>query len=71
MFWETKDGHVIAMDWCEGFMQAVSMRPKAWLRLTESGSHGQRITAILFWLIDANGNSVLGIPQDQLAESLD
>lgn len=43
VFWESKDGHVIAMDWCEGFMQAVSLRPKDWLRLTESGSHGQLI----------------------------
>ncbi|AHM05751.1 hypothetical protein roselon_03496 [Roseibacterium elongatum DSM 19469] len=71
MFWETKDGHIIAMDWCEGFMLAVSMRPRAWLRLTESGSHGQLITPILCHLIDDDGNSVLGIPQDKLAKTLD
>ena len=23
IFWEAKEGHVIAMDWCEGFMDAV------------------------------------------------
>jgi uncharacterized protein len=34
MFWQTTEGHVIAMDWCEGFMQAVSLRTKEWLRLT-------------------------------------
>jgi uncharacterized protein len=71
VFWETRDGHVIAMDWCEGFMQAVSMRPEEWLRLTESGSHGQLMTPILCHLIDGNGNSVLGIPQNRLAETLD
>jgi uncharacterized protein len=58
MFWETKDGQVIAMDWCEGFMQAVSMRPKEWLRLTESGSHGELMTPILCHLIDGDGNSL-------------
>ena len=36
IFWEAKEGHVIAMDWCEGFMVAAALRPKEWLRLTES-----------------------------------
>ena len=28
MFWEGNDGAVIAMDWCEGFMDAIKLRPK-------------------------------------------
>lgn len=28
IFWQAKDGHVIAMDWCEGFMDAVKLRRK-------------------------------------------
>lgn len=71
IFWQAKEGHVIAMDWCEGFMQAVSLRPKDWLRLTESGSHGHLVTPIMVHLIDHEGNSVLGIPQEKLDETLD
>ena len=71
LFWEREDGHVIAMDWCEGFMKAVSLRPKDWLRLSESGSHGPLLTPILVHLIDEEGNSVMGIPQEELDEALE
>ena len=70
IFWEANEGHVIAMDGCEGFMQAVSLRPKEWLRLTESGTHGFLMTPILCHLLDENGNSLLGIPQEKLDASL-
>ena len=70
IFWKAREGHVIAMDWCEGFMQAVSLRPKQWLRLTESGTGGQLITPIMVHLLDVNGNSVMGIPQEKLDETL-
>ena len=70
IFWEAREGHVIAMDWCEGFMQAVSLRPKHWLRLTESGTGGQLITPIMVHLLDDNGDSVMGIPQEKLDETL-
>ena len=52
-------------------MKAVSLRPKDWLRLSESGSHGLHLTPILVHLIDAEGNSVMGIPQAELDETLD
>lgn len=71
VFWEAKEGHVIAMDWCEGFMEAVGLRPKEWLRLTESGSSGHLVTPILVHLLDNDGNSVLGIPQEALDAALD
>ena len=70
IFWQASEGHVIAMDWCEGFMDAVALRPKAWLRLTESGSHGHLITPIMAHLLDDSGNSALGIPQEELDQSL-
>lgn len=70
IFWQAKEGHVIAMDWCEGFMDAVSLRPKEWLRLTESGTSGHLMTPILCHLIDENGNSVLGIRQEDLFDTL-
>ena len=53
IFWKAQEGHVIAMDWCEGFMQALSLRPKQWLRLTESGTGGQLITPIMVHLLEA------------------
>jgi uncharacterized protein len=70
IFWQAKAGHVIAMDWCEGFMQAVSLRPKQWLRLTESGTGGQLITPIMVHLLDEDGNSVMGIPLAKLNDAL-
>ncbi|AXI49088.1 hypothetical protein C1J03_23480 (plasmid) [Sulfitobacter sp. SK012] len=71
IFWEAREGHVIAMDWCEGFMEAVSMRHKQWLRLTESGIGGKLITPIMVHLIDEGGNSMMGIPQEKLDETLE
>ena len=70
IFWQAKDGHVIAMDWCEGFMQAVSLRPKEWLRLIESGSDGHLTTPIMHHMLDDNGNSAMGVPQEELDEVL-
>ena len=70
IFWQSEKGQVIAMDWCEGFMQAVSLRPKQWLRLTESGIGGQLITPMMMHLIDDKGNSVMGISQEQLDQVL-
>ena len=71
MFWQAPEGHVIAMDWCEGFMQAVSLRHEAWLRLTESGTHGHLIMPILVHILDESGSSPLEIPQDQINQVLD
>ena len=52
IFWQAKAGHLIAMDWCEGFMKAVSLNPKEWLRLSESGSDKHFMTPILLHMID-------------------
>ena len=38
VFWETKDGLVIAADWAEGFYDAINLRPKAWKILTQGES---------------------------------
>ena len=71
VFWQNADGDVIAMDWCEGVMQAVGLRPRNWLRLTESGTHGQLMTPIIAHLLDAEGDSVLGIPPEDLEDVLE
>jgi len=70
LFWQAKEGHVIAMDWCEGFMEAVGLRPREWLRLTESGTSGSLMVPILAHLIDDHGNSVLGIAPEDLDQTL-
>lgn len=70
IFWQAGEGHIIAMDWCEGFMDAVKLRSKDWLRLIESGTGGQLITPIMVHLLDDNGNSVMGIPQEELDKTL-
>lgn len=49
IFWKMKDDHVVATDWFEGFMQAVALRPKEWLRLTESGTDGHLVAPIMWF----------------------
>ena len=43
---------------------------KEWLRLTESGTDGHLVAPIIAHLLDENGNSVMGIPQEELDEVL-
>ncbi|MEX5578698.1 hypothetical protein DD556_10815 [Phaeobacter sp. JL2872] len=71
IFWEGPEGQVIGMDWCEGFMDAVALRPKAWLKLTESREHVHLMTPIMAHLFDDSGQSLLGIPEEQLPQALD
>ena len=71
IFWQAKEGHVIAMDWCEGFMKAVNLNPKEWLRLSESGTDGHLMTPILLHMIDEQGNSMMDITQEKLDKALD
>ena len=71
IFWQASEGHVIAMDWCEGFMDAVAMRPRQWMLLTESGTHGPLIDPIMTHILDDHGNSVLAIPQEELDQKID
>jgi len=71
IFWEGPEGQVIAMDWCEGFMDAVALRPKDWLKLTESREHGHLMTPIVAHLFDDIGQSLLGIQEAQLPQALD
>jgi len=70
IFWQAKEGHVIAMDWCEGFMDAVALRPKHWLRLTESDLEGSLMAPIMAHMLDDEGNSILGIPHNKLDVAL-
>ena len=71
VFYENDKGDVIAMDWCEGFMDAVKLSPEAWLKLSDSQEHGHLMSPILAHIIDDDGKSLLGVSGDQLKELLD
>ena len=71
LFWQATEGHLVAMDWCEGFMEAVKLRAKEWLRLTESGEYGSLMMPILLHILDDEANSPFEIPREELAQVLD
>jgi uncharacterized protein len=51
VFWETKDGLVIAADWAEGFYDALNLRPKAWDVLFEDQTGLRLMEPIIILLI--------------------
>jgi uncharacterized protein len=71
VFWQAKEGHVIAMDWCEGFMEAVELRGDAWEAFIQSKEGAKLILPILVHVIDDEGNSMVGLAQDELDETLE
>jgi uncharacterized protein len=71
MFWQAEEGHVIAMDWCEGFMEAVQLRQDAWERFINTDEGAKLMLPILVHIIDDRGNSMFGIPQEELDETLE
>lgn len=71
IFWQTAEGQVIAMDWCKGFMKAVSLRTEEWLSLLENQIHGHLVTPIMANLMDENDIVRVGIPEDRFFTALD
>ncbi len=61
VFWADRDGALIAMDWAEGFLQAIMLRADAWKRLFKSKRDGQLLFPILALCGDENGDSLLGL----------
>ncbi len=70
LFWERQDGTIIAMDWCEGFMDAVKMRPERWDAFAQTDTGSKLMLPILVHMIDGQGNSTFGIPPEELDETL-
>lgn len=70
VFWEAKKGHVIAMDWCTGFMDAVKRQPDVWSWFTSTPNGAKLMTPILVHMIDEEGKSMFQIPQEELDEAL-
>ncbi|WP_171052611.1 UPF0149 family protein [Ruegeria sediminis] len=71
LFWQSAEGHVIAMDWCDGFMDAVKRWPAAWQRIMKTESGAQLMIPILVHLVDYEGNSNFGIAPEDLDAALD
>lgn len=71
VFWQRLEGTVIAMDWCEGFMEAVALRPERWDALSQTKTGSELMFPILVHMLDDGGNSHFGIRQEELAATLD
>lgn len=71
IFWQAGEGHLIAMDWCEGFMNAVNLRADKWQVCSDTAEGSQLMAPILAHMFDENGNSLLGLPQEAVDETLE
>ena len=71
IFWQAKEGHVIAMDWCEGFMAAVNLKAKAWRAFMQSDEGMALMTPILVHMMDETGDSQVGLSQTEIDATLD
>lgn len=65
VFWTDHDGRLIAADWAEGFLQAITLRADAWEPLFQSKRDGQLLVPILALCGDENGHSLLGVPPNE------
>jgi len=70
LFWETEAGQVIAMDWCEGSMDAVKLRPERWDAFAQTDAGSKLMLLILVHIVDDHGHSAVGIAQEELEETL-
>ncbi|RYH08980.1 UPF0149 family protein, partial [Tropicimonas sp. IMCC6043] len=70
VFWQMKEGHVIAMDWCEGFMDAVKLAPAAWKSKVETSEGAKLMLPILAHMFDDRGNSLFGLHQEEIDDTL-
>ncbi|MGE5195676.1 MAG: UPF0149 family protein [Deltaproteobacteria bacterium] len=71
VFWADRDGALIAMDWAEGFLQAIMLRADAWKPLFTSKRDGKLLFLILSLCGDEEGGSLLGLPpqlEDRMVE---
>ncbi len=70
IFWEGPDGSVVASDWAEGFMEALDLRPAAWMPLLRDRRAGILLMPILALCGDEQGEPALPIEPDE-ADVLD
>jgi uncharacterized protein len=71
VFWQAKEGHVIAMDWCEGFIDALHLRTKSWDELLRTEDGRNWMFPIFAHLVDKDGRSLVGATEEQMDALLD
>ena len=71
IFWQAKEGHVIAMDWCEGFMDAFHMHTDSWRELMRSDMGREWMFPVLAHLVDEDGQSLVEASEKQMDALLD
>jgi len=71
VLWLAPEGHTIAMDWCEGFMEAVKLRPEKWDAFMKTDRGAELMMPILVHMFDENGNSLFGLAQEEIDDTLD
>jgi uncharacterized protein len=71
IFWKAKEGHVIAMDWCEGFVEAYQLRKEAWREFLVTPEGYQWMAPIFAHLFDKDGRSLSGASEEELDKVLD
>jgi len=71
IFWQGRDDVVIAMDWAEGFMEAIMLRAEAWEKLFKSKRHNDLLYPILALCSDENGAPLLPLPEGAEDEMFD
>lgn len=64
VFWEMEDGTVVVSDWCEGFADAMRLRPEAWQPMLEVEDTRDLINPILVFVMDEDGDSFIDRMQD-------
>ncbi len=71
VFWQAPEGHAIAMDWCEGFMEAVRLNANLWDEFGQSTVGAKLMLPILVHMFDDDGNSLFGLAQEEIDQTLD
>lgn len=71
IFWQATEGHTITMDWCEGFNDAMQLRPDQWDELINTEEGQDLLYPITAHLFDENGVSRSGVSEQKLDTVLD
>ncbi len=71
VFWQAEDGRTNAMDWCEGFIDAYTLRLDEWGELFKTPDGQDLLYPIMAHFFDDDGKSVMGIVKDEVEATLD
>jgi uncharacterized protein len=64
VYWEGPEGDIIASDWVGGFLDAVSLRPRAW----EPMMNDQRARVMMLPLLLLNGDAAIQVGPNEKAD---